>query len=157
MDISNLDKATLEALVRQIIEQKISGSDDSVDFVRNKDISGITSIKLPTVKVNESNRLDTGNPKDAVYTKDLFTLEESPRLGCGMMEMKETTFDWTLNYDEVDYVIEGTLDIIIDGRKISASEGELIFIPKGSKIQFSVKDWARFIYVTYPADWATQN
>ncbi|MEG0050790.1 MAG: cupin domain-containing protein [Terrisporobacter sp.] len=157
MDINNLDKGILETLVRQIIEEKINGTNNSVDFVRNKDTSGITSIKLPTVKVNESNRLDTGNTKDVVYTKDLFTLEESPRLGCGIMEMKETTFDWTLEYDEIDYIIEGTLDIIIDGRKVSASTGELVFIPKGSKIQFAVPDFARFIYVTYPADWANQK
>ncbi|MCB5943070.1 ethanolamine utilization protein EutQ, partial [bacterium 210820-DFI.6.52] len=71
------------------------GSENSVDFLRDKDESGVISIKLPTVKVDESNRLDTGNPSDVVYTKDLFTLEESPRLGCGIMEMKETTFDWT--------------------------------------------------------------
>lgn len=157
MDIKNLDKSMLEQLVRQIIQEKINGSESSVDFLRDKDESGVISIKLPTVKVDESNRLDTGNPSDVVYTKDLFTLEESPRLGCGIMEMKETTFDWTLNYDEVDYVIEGTLDIIINGKTVSASAGELILIPKGSSIQFSVKDYARFIYVTYPADWASQN
>lgn len=157
MDIKNLDKSMLEQLVRQIIQEKINGSENSVDFLRDKDESGAISIKLPTVKVDESNRLDTGNPSDVVYTKDLFTLEESPRLGCGIMEMKETTFDWTLNYDEVDYVIEGTLDIIINGKTVSASAGELILIPKGSSIQFSVKDYARFIYVTYPADWASQN
>ncbi|MBN8046693.1 DUF861 domain-containing protein [Paraclostridium bifermentans] len=157
MDIKNLDKSMLEQLVRQIIQEKINGSENSVDFLRDKDESGVISIKLPTVKVDESNRLDTGNPRDVVYTKDLFTLEESPRLGCGIMEMKETTFDWTLNYDEVDYVIEGTLDIIINGKTVSASAGELILIPKGSSIQFSVKDYARFIYVTYPADWASQN
>lgn len=157
MDIKNLDKSMLEQLVRQIIQEKINGSENSVDFLRDKDESGVISIKLPTVKVDESNRLDTGNPSDVVYTKDLFTLEESPRLGCGIMEMKETTFDWTLDYDEVDYVIEGTLDIIINGKKVSASAGELILIPKGSSIQFSVKDYARFIYVTYPADWASQN
>lgn len=154
MDINNIDKSVLEKLVREILEEKLSSSKNGVDFIRNKDKSGITSIKLPTVKVDESNRLDTGNSNDVVYTKDLFTLEESPRLGCGVMEMKETTFDWTLDYDEIDYIIEGTLDIMIDGRKISASAGELILIPKGSKIQFSVKDYARFIYVTYPADWA---
>jgi len=157
MDIKNIDKSLLETLVRQIIEEKLSEGNDGVDFVRHKDISGITSIKLPTVKVSEANRLYTGNSKDVVYTKDLFTLEESPRLGCGIMEMKETTFDWTLNYDEIDYVIEGTLDIIIDGRKVSASAGELILIPKGSSIKFSVKDYARFIYVTYPADWEAQK
>ena len=157
MDMNNIDKSLLETLVRQMIEEKINGANNSVDFVRNRDISGITSVKLPTVKVDESNRLDTGNAKDVVYTKDLFTVEESPRLGCGMMEMKETTFDWTLNYDEIDYVIEGHLDVIIDGRKISADAGEIIFIPKGSSIQFSVPDYSRFLYVTYPADWASQN
>jgi ethanolamine utilization protein EutQ len=157
MDLKNVDKGLLEQLVRQILEEKINGTKDSVDFIRNKDISGVTSVKLPTVKVDESNRLDTGNPNDIVYTKDLFSLDESKRLGCGIMEMKETTFDWTLDYDEIDYVIEGTLDIIIDGRTVSASAGELILIPKGSKIQFSVKDYSRFIYVTYPADWSSQN
>lgn len=156
--MENISKELLEKLVRQIIEEKLAGAcnNEAVDFIRNKDKSGIMSVKLPTVKVDESNRMDTGNPKDVVYTKDLFTLEESPRLGAGIMEMKETTFDWTLNYDEIDYVIEGHLDIIIDGRKVSADAGELILIPKGSKIQFSVPDYARFIYVTYPADWASQ-
>ncbi|WP_227824687.1 cupin domain-containing protein [Clostridioides sp. ES-S-0005-03] len=157
MDISTLNKDMLEVLVRQIIEENLNSSKNNIDFNRHKDISGITSIKLPRVKVDESNRLDTGNPNDIVYTKDLFTLEESPRLGCGIMEMKETTFDWTLNYDEVDYIIEGTLDILIDGRKITASEGELILIPKGSSIKFSVPNYARFIYVTYPADWESQK
>ncbi|MCC0695733.1 DUF861 domain-containing protein [Clostridioides sp. ES-S-0048-02] len=155
--MSTLNKDMLEVLVRQIIEENLNGSKNNIDFNRHKDISGITSIKLPRVKVDESNRLDTGNPNDIVYTKDLFTLEESPRLGCGIMEMKETTFDWTLNYDEVDYIIEGTLDILIDGRKITASEGELILIPKGGSIKFSVPNYARFIYVTYPADWESQK
>lgn len=156
--MENISRELLEKLVRQIIEEKLSGtcSEDTVDFVRNKDKSGVMSVKLNTVKVCESNRLDTGNPKDIVYTKDLFTLEESKRLGAGIMEMKETTFDWTLNYDEIDYVIEGHLDVIVDGRKISADAGEIILIPKGSKIKFSVLDYARFIYVTYPADWSSQ-
>lgn len=156
--MENIDKSLLEKLVRQIIEEKLSGaSNDAVDFIRNKDASGVISVKLPTVRVDESNRLDTGNCNDIVYTKDLFTLEESRRLGCGVMEMKETTFDWTLNYDEIDYVIEGHLDIVVDGRLVSADAGELILIPKGSKIKFSVPNYARFIYVTYPADWASQN
>lgn len=156
--MENIDKSLLEKLVRQIIEEKLSGaSNDAVDFIRNKDASGVISVKLPTVRVDESNRLDTGNSNDIVYTKDLFTLEESRRLGCGVMEMKETTFDWTLNYDEIDYVIEGHLDIVVDGRLVSADAGELILIPKGSKIKFSVPNYARFIYVTYPADWASQN
>ncbi|WP_040192461.1 cupin domain-containing protein [Clostridium culturomicium] len=158
----DIDKSTLEKLVRQIIEEKIGGavgssSCDSVDYMRNKDVSGVISVKLPTVRVSEKDRMDTGTASDIVYTKDLFTLEESPRLGCGIMEMKQTTFDWTLNYDEIDYVIDGHLDIVINNSIVSADAGELILIPKGSSIKFSVPNYARFIYVTYPADWANQN
>lgn len=159
----DIDKNTLERMVRQIIEEKIGGNvstgdiNNVVDYMRNKDSSGVISIKVPTVRVSEKDRMDTGTPSDIVYTKDLFTLEESPRLGCGVMEMKQTTFDWTLNYDEIDYVIDGHLDIVVDGSIVSADAGELILIPKGSKIKFSVPNYARFIYVTYPADWANQS
>lgn len=155
----NLDSNVIEQLVRKIIEEKLNETkgDSVLDFTRHRDISGITSVKLNTVKVDESNRLDTGNPKDLVYTKDLFTLEESPRLGCGIMEMKETTFEWTLQYDEIVHLIEGHLDIIIDGRKVSADAGEMILLTKGNTIQFSVPSYARYLYVTYPADWASQN
>ncbi|WP_373688798.1 hypothetical protein [Brevibacillus daliensis] len=37
-----------------------------------------------------------------------------------------------------------------------AEAGEVIFIPKNSTIQFCVPEYARFLYVTYPADWANQ-
>ncbi|SCI09737.1 Ethanolamine utilization protein eutQ [uncultured Roseburia sp.] len=70
------------------------------------------------------------------------------------MEMDHTTFDWTLNYDEIDYIIEGTLSIIKNGKKVTAGPGEIILIPHGSSIQFQVEEHARFLYITYPADWA---
>ena len=153
----DIDRSTLENLIKQIIVEKLSGeSSHQVDYSRQVTSSGVMSVKVPTVKVDESNRLDTGVPSDVVYTKDLFTLQESPRLGCGVMEMKATTFDWTLNYDEIDYVIEGSLSVIINGETVIAHAGELILIPKGSSIKFSVPNYARFIYVTYPADWAGQ-
>ncbi len=151
----DIEKSTLETLIRQIILEKL-GNMSSDAGVRQVTKSGVIAVKVPTVKVDESNRLDTGKPSDVVYTKDVFTLQESPRLGCGVMEMKSTTFDWHLNYDEIDYVIEGSLSIIINGEVATANAGELVLIPKGSSIQFSVPNYARFIYVTYPADWAGQ-
>lgn len=150
----SIDKKMIEDMVRQIILEKVGA--EAIEQNVHRGPGGITSIKVPNMKVTEKDRLDTGNPNDIVYTKDLFSLQESPRLGCGIMEMKETTFDWTLNYDEIDYVIEGHLDVIIDGTKVSAGPGEVILIPKESKIQFSVPEYARFIYVTYPANWAEQ-
>lgn len=147
--MTEVNKAMIEALVRQIVNEKLMPT-------KHVDQSGIASIQLPKINVSEEDRLDTGNPNDRVYTKDLFSLQESPRLGCGLMVMEDTTFDWNLEYDEIDYVISGRLDILIDGRKVSAGPGEIILIPKGSQIQFSVTGDARFVYVTYPANWQSQ-
>lgn len=147
--MTNINRADIERMVRELLMQEYSNQDSARDI----DPSGVMAIKLPLFDVTEEHRLDTGNPNHRVYTRDLVTLEESPRLGLGLMVMEDTTFDWHLGYDEIDYMIEGTLSIIIDGRKVTAHPGELLYIPKDTDIQFSVEGKARFIYVTYPADW----
>ncbi len=135
-----MNRDELRALVQEILRE--SGGEAQV-----------LHAALPEICVTEADRLDTGRPGDAVYTRDLFTLAESPRLGAGIMEMRNTTFDWTLAYDEIDYIIAGRLSVICGGRTVSAGPGEVILIPRGSRIQFSAPESARFLYVTYPADW----
>lgn len=114
-------------------------------------------VRLPEVRIEESDRLDTGDRSHRVYTHDVLSLTESPRLGCGIMEMEQTTFPWTLQYDEIDYVISGSLTLVWEDHRITAGPGEMILIPKGSSISFSVEDHARFLYVTYPANWQEQK
>lgn len=89
-------------------------------------------VKFFVVKVLEEDWLDIGNFSDVVYIKDLVILEESKCLGFGLMEMKDIIFDWFLDYDEVDYIIEGRLDVVIDGWIVLVGLGEIIFILKGS-------------------------
>ena len=69
------------------------------------------------------------------------------------MEMRESDFPWHLDYDEIDYVIDGHLTIATEKGIAEAGPGQMIFIPKGSSIRFQAKNYARFLYVTYPADW----
>ncbi|ERM18888.1 cupin domain-containing protein [Brevibacillus laterosporus] len=146
-----LDPASLEALIRKIILEKLTQLNQSPDEIDKKiDPSGVMSVKLNSLKLEP---FDTGKAGDRVYLKDALDLQESPRLGCGLMEMKETTFDWTLKYDEIDYIIEGTLEIVINGRRIIGHAGDIILIPRNTSIQFSVPAYAKFLYVTYPANW----
>ena len=144
-----MDKKQLETMVREILLEKLGGQCAST--------RGVRKAAVPALRTTEADRMDTGNPADWVYTHDLFTLEQAPRLGAGLMEMENTTFSWTLNYDEMDYVIEGELSILIGGEKVTAGPGEVIYIPKGSSIQFSVSGRARFLYFVYPADWQNQG
>ena len=142
-----MDKQALEALVRQVLLEKLGETPAET----------VKQVPVPQLKVTEEHRMDTGRAGDRVYTRDLFTLDESPRLGAGIMEMTDTTFPWTLNYDEMDYVIEGRLDIQTDRGTVSAGPGEIIYIPRGSAVRFSVTGHARFLYFVYPADWQGRN
>lgn len=136
------NRAAIEELVRRVLLEKLGGNGPRVK-----------KVEVPRLDVAAEHRMDTGNPADRVWTRDLFTLEEAPRLGCGLMVMERTTFPWTLTYDEMDYVIEGRLDILVDGQTVSAGPGEVLYIPKDTSIQFSVRDKARFLYFVYPANW----
>jgi len=148
-----VDSDLLKKIIREVIaEQSRSQSDPFTKCVDAK--SGIISVRTSEVKPKP---FATGKEGDEVYLTDLFSLAESPRLGCGIMEMKASSFDWVLNYDEIDYVIEGRLEIIIDGRKVVGEAGDTILIPKNTAIQFRVPKFARFLYVTYPADWEAQK
>lgn len=135
-----MDKTQLEALIRQVLAEKLSP------------LKHFT----PEYRMTERDRLDTGNPADRVYTHDLLTLQDSPRLGLGLMAMERCDFAWKLNYDEIDYVLDGELTIRMGGCEITARAGEGIYIPRGSEIHFSTPAHARFLYVTYPADWQKQ-
>ncbi|MDX2494963.1 MAG: cupin domain-containing protein [Desulfuromusa sp.] len=148
-----VDSDLLKRIIREVIKEQSQSPPDSV--AKSVDAkSGVISVHTPEVKPKP---FATGKEGDEVYLTDLFSLAESPRLGCGVMEMKASCFDWVLNYDEIDYVIEGRLEIIIDGRKVVGEAGDTILIPKNTAIQFSVPDFARFLYVTYPADWEAQK
>ena len=44
-------------------------------------------------------------------------------MGVGIMELDHTSFEWTLTYDEYDMVIDGILQIEIDGRGYDRQPG----------------------------------
>lgn len=133
-----MNKEQLEILVRQFLQEKMQ--------------SGVLRAG-PVSQFSPQDRLDTGNPSDQVYTHDLFTLKQSPRLGAGWMEITQSTFPWRLDYDEMDYIVSGSLTIHTDQGQVTGNPGDVLFIPKGSRIKFSAPQYAKFLYFTYPADW----
>ena len=153
MDARTLDTDLLRKIIRQVIAEQAETATASFGKTVDAD-SGVISVCAREVKPQP---FDTGKAGDNVSLSDLFSLDESPRLGCGVMEMKTTCFDWRLNYDEIDYVIDGRLEVIVNDKKIVGEAGDVILIPKNTAIQFSVPEFARFLYVTYPADWENQN
>lgn len=139
-----------EELIRSIVEKVIAetaAASNKCGFQKQVDPSGVIGVKTSTVE------LEPFEGRNDVKLKDVATLEEAPRMGCGIMELDHTSFEWTLTYDEYDLVLDGTLEIEIDGRVVSGGPGDIIYIPKGSHIHFQTPNRTRYAYFVYPADW----
>ncbi len=75
-------------------------------------------------------------------------------LASGFMTFDHSRLPWFLNYDEVDYVIEGDFVLEVEGQVFRAVAGDVVYIPKGSKVVFSSPTFCKVFYATYPANWA---
>jgi ethanolamine utilization protein EutQ len=88
-----------------------------------------------------------------VRLRDVVTSADGMPIAAGVMSLREGAFPWRLDYDEVEYVLEGELHITCGDERVVGRPGDVIAVPKGSSITFGTPSWARFLYVTYPADW----
>jgi ethanolamine utilization protein EutQ len=106
-----------------------------------------SQVKLEEFGLNESGQGANVRLKDVISS-----LDGSP-IAAGYMTLDKGNFPWTLSYDEIDIILEGELIITRVNEVVQGGAGDVIFIPKGSSIVFSTPNKARFVYVTYPADW----
>jgi ethanolamine utilization protein EutQ len=96
---------------------------------------------------------DQAPPGQKVKLKDVITPREA-NLGAGFMEFDHSEFPWHLTYDEVDYVVAGTFTLQSGGVTYPCQAGDVVYIPKDTKVVFGSPTQARVFYVTYPANWA---
>ncbi len=62
--------------------------------------------------------------------------------------------NWTLQYDEVLFVIRGQLDIETGDTRATAKTGEAIVIKRGTTVTYRGRAGSKIFYVLYPRDWA---
>lgn len=108
---------------------------------------------LPTLRLGPF-PVDLHRPEMDVRLRDVLGAAEGLPMAAGVMSLREGSFPWDLDYDEVEYVIEGELHITTADQHLVGRPGDVIAVPKGSSITFGTPSWAKFLYVTYPADWA---
>ncbi|TGE35422.1 DUF861 domain-containing protein [Desulfosporosinus fructosivorans] len=75
-------------------------------------------------------------------------------MASGFMTFDHSRLPWFLNYDEVDYIIEGDFVLEVEDKVFRAVAGDVVYIPKGSQVVFSSPTFCKVFYATYPANWA---
>lgn len=121
----------------------------------DQDVDGAAGVKVVRGAAVKLERFAAAGAGRNVQLKDVVTAADRSPMSAGFMAWSAAdSFAWELTYDEVDYVLEGELHVTIDGRVVEAKAGDVVFIPKGSRIIFGTPTSVRLFYVTHPASWA---
>jgi ethanolamine utilization protein EutQ len=140
---------TLEAMVRQIVTAMVAGCHAPKPDTPVRHVDG-RSIHLAPFP------FDVNRPSMDIRLLDVITSEHGSPMAAGLMSFREGSFPWTLNYAEIDLVLEGELHIETTQGTVIGRPGDVLYIPKGSGISFATPSWTKFFYVTFPAEWSTQ-
>ena len=147
--VSAAPAGDLEAKVRSIVAAMVGQSNGSPQVgaacpVVHVDGRGLTMPAFP---------FDIHRPEMDVRLEDVVTAQHGAPMAAGFLSMHKGSFPWTLTYDEIQYVVEGELHIVTEQGTIVGKPGDVLYIPKNTSIHFSTPSWAKFFYVTYPAEW----
>ena len=149
-----------ETLLAQLIEkvqqeqraqkQPAAASDSVHPSFRS--VTGKGGVKVVDGSSVTFGRFD-GAKEHQVGLTDLITAQDGSSMAAGFMQWENGFFPWTLNYDEVDMILEGELHIRHQGETLVGKAGDVMFIPRGSSIEFGTTSHVRFLYVAWPANW----
>ncbi|QDR82448.1 cupin domain-containing protein [Sporomusa termitida] len=112
--------------------------------------SGLKIVRGRTVKLAP---FATGDPGTSVAYREVVSKDDS-QMSAGFLTIEKSSFDWELDYEEIDMILEGSLSITINGETYEACQGDVLFVPKGSKVTWRSSGYVKLFYVTYPANWA---
>jgi ethanolamine utilization protein EutQ len=147
----------IEQIVSKVCSALTSGSSTALPQLATSAGStpGLASGGIKLVKGAEVRLGDFpgAGPGKQVGIADVITAADGAPIAAGFMAWNDCFFPWTLDYDEIDLVLEGELHIRCGGQTFIGKCGDVLFIPKGSAIEFGSPGAVRFFYVTYPANW----
>lgn len=144
-----------ESIVSQLMDKAIKETQSLKQGEMQPGFTSVTSkggIKVINGSSVKFGRFDGAEPH-CVGLTDLVTGQDGSSMAAGFMQWDNAFFPWTLNYDEIDMVLEGELHVRHQGETLIAKAGDVIFIPKGSSIEFGTPSTVRFLYVAWPANW----
>ena len=79
--------------------------------------------------------------------------DDGTELGCGYVRMTGAEIPWTIKYDEIVLVLEGSITIRTAGGDLTAGAHDTIWLPAGTELTY-VSENALLFYAIHPANWA---
>ena len=115
----------------------------------------MTSAKTPprVARFDELAFVPRAEGGDMAQLAQVSGTEDGTPLGCGFARMTKARIEWTVKYDEVLIVLEGSLKVHVDSQVLEAGPKDSIWLPAGTALVYEAEE-ALIAYAIHPADWA---
>lgn len=140
---SNLDPDLVSRIIAEVMTC-LKQSKQPSQLLKEADPSGLRIVKGDSVVLEDFN---TGNPNDHLQIKELFNKKECSAFSVGFMAVETKHYTTTNSNDEIDFIIEGTLECSVEGRKYSVQAGDILLIPAHTKITLTADQKVKLLYI----------
>jgi len=97
-----------------------------------------------------------GGPPGAATIARLVGPEMSTTMGAGIATFDGCSIEWTVLYDEVIVVLEGTFRLVVGKETHFCSPGDVVWIPENTPIKYEGEK-AKVFYALHPVDWRQKH
>lgn len=152
---NEIDADMIFQVVKAVLSSQLlsSASTPSAEPPFMTDFEPKSGLKIVHGRSVKYETFDTGDPSTNVAYREVISKNDS-QMSAGFLTIENSSFEWELCYEEIDIVLEGSLSITINGETYHACQGDVLFVPKGSKVTWSSAGYVKLFYATYPANWA---
>ena len=95
--------------------------------------------------------LSAGDPRKSKTIK-IFDKGEKERVSAGFSIVDDTSLSRELDCGEINYIIDGNLEIKVNNKSYHGQKGDVLFLPAGTKVAYKSHEGAKYLYVSCPGD-----
>ena len=70
----------------------------------------------------------------------------SETLGGGIVIFEKCSYEWTVTYDEIFYIIDGQLRVVVDGENFDCETGDVIWLPRDTPLRYETAGKAVLVF-----------
>ncbi len=97
-----------------------------------------------------------GGPPGKATIARLVGPDISTSMGAGIATFDGCSIEWTVLYDELIVVLEGTFRLVAGDKTYSCTPGDVLWIPENTPIKYE-GDKAMVFYALHPVDWRQKH
>lgn len=139
---------TLESLVRKTVEAKLLSNEAPESMIEN----GLLTVYGDVAIINGNRVFDEDAAEDMpgkVSISGAIRCHAKAPHSTTYMQWKRASFDRTIESSEINLVVEGELEITVDGKKMPAKAGDMIYVNKGAVVTYSTPTSVKLTCVNF--------